>query len=448
MSTNCPRCGGPRPANWPPTRPCPGCLMALGLGTHPENDSDPAPMVFTGRDSDSASAIGPSPTPAELDPLFPELEVLELIGEGGMGAVYRARQIQLDRPVALKVLRPQPDPDGSLGERFLREARSLAKLSHPGIVSIFDVGRAGGRLYLVMELVHGTNLRTLLNGGELNASQCLDLVSQMCAALQVAHEHGVVHRDIKPENVLVDSRGRVKIVDFGLAKVAAQPGAPRLTMTGQSMGTPQYMAPEQIEHPLDVDHRADLYSLGVVIYELFTGELPLGRFDPPSHKPGVDSRLDEVVHRALEKDPERRYQAASEIGTRVEEIRATPEAPPLREAPRPPQPQPRAGKTIPPPPPLPDPTPKGAHRRRDQRGKRTSIGPGCVIALVLGLLFLAALAFAVLFAGVRRVGIVDRGDGVLFDPVRGVEIRLDPQAPDSTRPVPDAPINPAPASDG
>ena len=148
---------------------------------------------------------------------------------------------------------------------------------------------------------------------------------QICEALQYAHDHGVVHRDIKPENVLLDKEGRVKIADFGIAKLVGKE-AKDLTLTGagQIMGTPQYMAPEQIEHPLQVDHRADIYSLGVVFYQMLTGELPIGRFAPPSKKVQIDVRLDEVVLRALEKEPERRYQQASEIKTQVESIVTTP----------------------------------------------------------------------------------------------------------------------------
>jgi serine/threonine protein kinase len=146
-------------------------------------------------------------------------------------------------------------------------------------------------------------------------------VPQICEALQYAHDQGVVHRDIKPENILLDKRGQVKIADFGLAKLLGQEAADSaLTGSRQVMGTPHYMAPEQMEKPLAVDHRADIYSLGVVFYEMLTGELPLGRFAPPSQRVHVDVRLDEVVFRALEKEPERRYQHASEVKTEVESI--------------------------------------------------------------------------------------------------------------------------------
>ena len=182
--------------------------------------------------------------------------------------------------------------------------------------------------YFLMEYVDGVNLRQLMQAGELTPQQALAIVPQICEALQFAHDEGVVHRDIKPENILLDKRGRVKIADFGLAKLAA--GSPEeftLTGTHQVMGTLRYMAPEQMEGSHAVDHRADIYSLGVVFYEMLTGELPLGRFEPPSKKVEIDVRLDEVVLRALEREPERRYQHASEVKTDVESISAIERAP-------------------------------------------------------------------------------------------------------------------------
>jgi hypothetical protein len=174
-----------------------------------------------------------------------------------------------------------------------------------------------------MEFVDGVNLRQLQKARRLSPREALQIIPQICDALQYAHDEGVVHRDIKPENVLVDRKGRVKIADFGLAKILGRgPEALRLTGEGQVMDTPHYMAPEQVEHPLTVDHRADIYSLGVVFYEMLTGELPLGRFQPPSRKVQVDVRLDEVVLHALEKEPDRRYQHASQVKTDVQQVAA------------------------------------------------------------------------------------------------------------------------------
>jgi serine/threonine-protein kinase len=293
------------------------------------------------------------PTPAELAPAFPHLEILELIGSGGMGAVYKARQVHLDRLVALKILPPQLAQDPAFEERFNREARVLARLNHPHIVTVHDFGHVlwpasvpattesaeaapaadGPRLYyLLMEYVDGTNLREVVRRGQLVPKEALAIVPQICEALQYAHDQGVVHRDIKPENILIDRQSRVKIADFGLAKIAGQPPAGEaavvrqpftLTATGQVMGTPHYMAPEQLRGSHEVDHRADIYSLGVVFYEMLTGELPIGKFAPPSRKVQVDVGLDEVVLRALENEPERRYQKASDVKTDVETISRT-----------------------------------------------------------------------------------------------------------------------------
>jgi predicted Ser/Thr protein kinase len=283
------------------------------------------------------------------------MEVLELLGRGGMGAVYKARQKELDRLVALKVLPPEVSRDPAFAERFTREARALARLSHPNIVVVYDFGRtphlpspsgrgaggegappssvradgAGGEgtqtdgplFYFIMEYVDGVNLRQAIQSGGIAPKEALAIVPQICDALQFAHDEGIVHRDIKPENILLDKRGRVKIADFGLAKLLGHaPGDVSLTGTQQVMGTLRYMAPEQMEGTKAVDHRADIYSLGVVFYELLTGELPIGRFAPPSKKVQIDVRLDEVVLRALEKEPEKRYQHASDVKTEIQAI--------------------------------------------------------------------------------------------------------------------------------
>jgi len=287
---------------------CPACLLRQGAAADSAGGSS-APFV--------------PPSLAEIARVFPQLEILSLIGKGGMGAVYKARQPALDRFVALKIVAPQAEGKG-FTERFTREARALARLSHPAIVSVHEFGEAGGLHYLLMEFVDGANLRQLQRAGQLSPREALQIVPQICDALQYAHDEGVVHRDIKPENVLIDRKGRVKIADFGLAKILGVDAETlRLTVEGHVMGTPHYMAPEQVEHPLDVDHRADIYSLGVVFYEMLTGELPLGKFAPPSSRVRgmkLDVRLDEVVLRALEKEPEMRYQQASQVKSSVESL--------------------------------------------------------------------------------------------------------------------------------
>lgn len=309
-SRTCPQCGKLIEGH-KSTEPCPHCLMALGM-----KPSD-APTVAPNSNLDVNV-----PLAERVDAAFPALEICHLIGQGGMGVVYQARHVNLDRIVALKILAPRLAQDPTFSERFLREAQTMAKLSHPNIVTVFDFGQAEEFYYLTMEFVDGVNLRDTIVTNRISAAEALTIVPQLCEALQYAHDKGVVHRDIKPENILIDKSGVIKIADFGLAKMLEPtPNQVSLTATQQVLGTRNYMAPEQLESPEAVDHRADLYSLGVVFYELLTGELPLGRFALPSEKrPYVSSRLDDVVMRTLEKDPGRRFQQASQIKTACESL--------------------------------------------------------------------------------------------------------------------------------
>ncbi len=320
----CPSCGTQR-ASENLNEPCPGCLLKMAA----ENQESAAENPLSPTLPSSAARKFAPPTPQELGKLFPNLEIQSLIGSGGMGAVYKARQPELDRLVAVKILPQVPDQAEAYEQRFIREARALAKMNHPNIVTVFDFGKSQGLYYFIMEYVEGTTLRDVINGGNLSAQDSLAIVSQLCDSLQFAHEEGIVHRDIKPENILLDQRGRVKVADFGLAKlVGSDSTSENLTGTHQVMGTMRYMAPEQLSATKAVDHRADIYSLGVVFYELLTGELPLGWFAPPSKKAAVDIRLDEVVLRTLESEPSRRYQHASELKSAVASLSAVAEQPP------------------------------------------------------------------------------------------------------------------------
>jgi tRNA A-37 threonylcarbamoyl transferase component Bud32 len=281
--------------------------------------------------TDAEPAAQPPLPPEQIAPHFPQLEILECLGRGGMGVVYKARQKSLGRFVALKLLAPERVRDPQFAERFTREAQALAALNHPNIVTIHDFGQAGGFYYLLMEFVDGLNLRQLLRTRKFTPEEALAIVPPLCDALQFAHDRGIVHRDIKPENLLLDKSGRVKVADFGIAKmlgtVNSGGGGRTATpenVTQSTVGTPGYSAPEQKTDPQRVDSRADIYSLGVVFYEMLTGELPGKRIEPPSHKVQIDVRLDEVVLRALEKKPELRYQQVSEVKTMVETIAATP----------------------------------------------------------------------------------------------------------------------------
>jgi tRNA A-37 threonylcarbamoyl transferase component Bud32 len=313
-SQTCPKCGLALSAGAPEGL-CPRCVMGVGLAP----PTDPGEFGLHG-----TRVLQPPLAPAEIAKHFPQLEILECLGRGGMGVVYKARQPKLNREVALKILAPEKGADPKFAERFLREAQSLARLNHPNIVTVHDFGEADGLYYLLMEYVDGVTLRQLLQTRKMAPEEALKIVPKICEALQFAHEQGIVHRDIKPENVLLDKHGRVKIADFGIAKLVGVSGPhPALTEEQSMIGTPHYMAPEQVEKPQLVDHRADIYSLGVVFYEMLTGELPLGKFEPPSRKVQIDVRLDEVVLHALEKEPERRYQQASEVKTDLETIAAT-----------------------------------------------------------------------------------------------------------------------------
>lgn len=307
-TTTCPRCGRTLQPDAPEGL-CSACLLGAAA-------AEPMTQNFVPH-SDAPGRFVP-PKPKDLEKHFPQLEILDLIGHGGMGAVYKVRQKQLDRVVALKIVHPHAARDPAFAERFAREARALARLNHPNIVTVHEFGQIGDLCFLIMELVDGASLRQLMSAGELTPAQALAIVPPICEALQYAHDQGVVHRDIKPENVLLTQSGRVKLADFGLAKVLGNAADMTLTGTHQVMGTPRYMSPEQIERPTQVDHRADIYSLGVVLYEMLTGELPIGRFQLPSQKVRVDVRLDEVVLRSLEKEPARRYQRAGEMKTAVE----------------------------------------------------------------------------------------------------------------------------------
>ena len=306
---------------------------------------DPLRGLTLGLDSTTAPLGGARwtpPTPAELSGL-PNLEVLQLIGVGGMGAVYCARQTHLDRLVALKLMAPDLAQRPGFPERFAREARAMARLDHPAIVRLYDFGETGQWLWLVIELVDGATLREVMRTGRLSAREALELVPHLCAALTHAHAAGVVHRDLKPENILIDGAGRPHLTDFGLAKLGDD--AASLTATGSVLGTAHYMAPEQVAGDHGVDHRADLYALGVVVYEMLTGVLPLGRFAPPSQGADaghVTAQVDAAVLKSLERQPERRWQSAEELRQALASVpsAAAPgaAAPPLPVAPASPPP--------------------------------------------------------------------------------------------------------------
>ncbi|MEO6742483.1 MAG: serine/threonine-protein kinase, partial [Chthoniobacteraceae bacterium] len=275
-----------------------------------------------------------APDPQELSDSFEgRYRITKLLGRGGMGAVYFAVDMRLDRDVAIKILPIEHGDTPQALARFEREAKAMAALDHPNIVKIFDFGRTHeGFAYFVMELVDGVDIHALRKSGQLTLSGALDLISQVCGALNYAHGKGIIHRDIKPANILVTRDGRAKVADFGLARAvgtSSRPNVdPSLTVTGTIMGTPDYMSPEQREGQ-HVDHRADIYSLGVMLYEFLTGTLARGAWSPPSQKVEIDVRLDEIVIRALQENPAARYQAVAEVKLDVDSVKATTGGQPL-----------------------------------------------------------------------------------------------------------------------
>ena len=370
MSENtCPKCGRPLDEG----QPCSNCLLRLAASPI----STLAARDLSGVADDTSDWELNNPKTNErpeidletLRNAFPHLEIIETIGRGGMGYVFKARQPKLDRFVALKILSTDLETKPGFAERFAQEGKLLARLNHQNIVAVHDFGESGGFYYLMMEHVDGVNLRQAMREKRFTPEQAIAIVPKICDALQYAHDEGVLHRDIKPENILLDTKGRVKIADFGIAKLYAKmsptpvipatpvmpatpvipaeagiqtkdvnpvPLDPRLrggdggndgenimalTQTGQVLGTLAYMAPEQLEDAQRADHRADIYSLGVVFYELLTGELPRGHFPAPSERTSVSADIDNVVMKALHKEREKRQQSAEELKTAIEATR-------------------------------------------------------------------------------------------------------------------------------
>lgn len=324
MKGNCPGCGNEVEVDQSnKTVYCKTCkkrfeinLFSTAAGSRMEIEDVSAELVSGNRpDRMGTNEIFKSGT------IIGQYEIEEFIGKGGMGAVYKAKHLMLDRLVALKVLPKEKTSDPEFVERFKREAKILAQLHHPNIVAVYDMVIQGEIYAISMEYVEGTNMRVVLTTQKFTPEQALNVVPKLCDALEYAHSMGIVHRDIKPENILMDKKGEIKIADFGLAKLIQGDKPPsNLTMSGEVMGTQKYMAPEQLKDPKKVDHRADIYSLGAVFYEILTGEVPIGKFNPPSRKVRVDVRLDKVVLKALESEPDMRYQRASIMGTDVRKI--------------------------------------------------------------------------------------------------------------------------------
>jgi hypothetical protein len=337
----CPRCKEPLvlsdPGKTPPPPAAPGAIPPPRAGETPR---EPPRDSAHSEPSPPAVAQEPPRTPRperSEDPsrdsfvgkVLGGCQILERVAQGGMGVVYKAKQLNLGRTVAVKILSEELSSDATFVRRFIQEARSAAQLSHGNIVHINDVGEFQGIFYFVMEFVDGKNLKDILRVHEkLDIARGIEIAVQVCHALRHAHNRGIIHRDIKPENIMITREGVVKLADLGLAKRMAAENTAGITHAGSILGTPFYMAPEQAKDFSSVDRRSDIYSLGVTIYKMISGKVPFDGRSPievmikaidgkkvplRELREGVPAELEEVVDRMMNKLPEKRYQDVDEL---------------------------------------------------------------------------------------------------------------------------------------
>ncbi len=272
-----------------------------------------------------------APAPADLAPMFPGYEIGPLIATGGMGAVYQAVQRSLERTVALKILPHEFSADAAFCAGFEAEAKAMARLNHPNLIGVYDFGEAAGMLYIIMEYVPGKSLFHSAHGIAIDPAEVIRLISGICSGLAHAHGNGIIHRDIKPSNILLDPSANPKIGDFGLAR----PADHQIQEGEEIFGTPHYTAPEVISTPGHVDHRADIFSVGVMLHELLTGRLPADDRRSASVIAHCDPRFDAIIRRATDPIPDHRYASALEIANELQTIATTSGPKVLRTAPVP-----------------------------------------------------------------------------------------------------------------
>lgn len=270
-------------------------------------------------------------------------EIIKELGRGAMGLVYQAHDPEIDRLIALKVLREDRLTSAAFVQRFLKEARAIGRLSHPRIVTVYDVGQDHGTIYIAMELLQGEPLNVLLEKKKFSPEEIANLGIQIAETLDYAHQKGIIHRDIKPSNILVQADGQIKITDFGIAHIE-DPEASMQTQAGEILGTPAYMSPEQVMGQ-PADGRSDLFSLGIILYELSTGKRPFGgpnlaaifqsitQDNPPSPteiNPAIPKILSQAIMRCLEKSPASRYPTGKELVEALRSVREVPRIPELK----------------------------------------------------------------------------------------------------------------------
>jgi hypothetical protein len=311
-----------------------------------------------------------APDPAELVPLFPGYEIDGLIATGGMGAVYRAVQRSLERVVAIKILPHELSADAAFCAGFEAEAKAMARLNHPNLIGVYDFGEVAGMLYIIMEYVPGQSLFHSAHGIAIDPAEVIRLIAGICSGLAHAHENGIIHRDIKPSNILLDLTANPKIGDFGLARPAD-----RQIQEGEEIfGTPHYTAPEVVNSPGSVNHRADIFSVGVMLHELLTGRLPAEDQRPASIISHCDPRFDAIIRRATDPIPARRYSSALELASDLRTITTS------------------VGPKVHRPNPAKAPMPAGQRKRKSaQRPKKSSAAP------FIGILLIAAAIAALTY---------------------------------------------------